>query len=104
MWKVNKMDNGNGLGKDVETLKEDISKLREDLSGIAQSLLDRGKSETESAKDRLSEGLSDEFQAARDKGKETVESLEDQIREKPLLSLLIAFVIGLFLGKLFDRR
>ena len=59
------MGNGNGLGKDVETLKDDISKLREDLSSIAETLLERGKSETESAKDRLS----DEFQAARDRGR-----------------------------------
>ncbi|MEE9176155.1 MAG: hypothetical protein V3U19_08295 [Thermodesulfobacteriota bacterium] len=98
------MDQDNRLGKDVETLKDDLSKLREDLTGIAQSLLEKGKTETEAAKDKLSEGLQDEFQAVRDKSKETVESLEDQIREKPLLSLLIAFIVGLFLGKLFDRR
>lgn len=98
------MDQDNGLGKDVETLKDDILKLREDLSGIAQSLLEKGKSETEAAKEKLSEGLQDEFQAAREMGKEKVESIEDHIREKPLQSLLIAFVIGLFLGKLFDRR
>jgi ElaB/YqjD/DUF883 family membrane-anchored ribosome-binding protein len=98
------MDQDNRLGKDVETLKDDLSKLREDLTGIAQSLLEKGKTETEAAKDKLSEGLQDEFQAVRDKSKETVESIEDQIREKPLLSLLIAFIVGLFLGKLFDRR
>ena len=97
------MDNGNGLGKDVETLKDDISKLKEDLSTIAQTLLEKGKSEGEIAKDRISESIRDEFQAAKDKGKEKVETIEDQIREKPLLSILIAFVIGLFLGKLFDR-
>ena len=98
------MDQDNSLGKDVETLKEDISRLREDLSGMAKTLLEKGKSETGAAKDKLSEGLRDEFQSARDMSKETVESLEDQIREKPLLSLLIAFIVGLFLGKLFDRR
>jgi len=98
------MDREKGLGKDVETLKEDISKLREDFAGIAQSLLEKGKAETEAAKGKISEGLRDEFQSAREKSKESVASLEDQIREKPLMSLLIAFVIGLFLGKLFDRR
>jgi len=98
------MDQDNRLGEDVETLKDDISKLREDLTGIAQTLIEKGKTETEAAKDKLSEGLRDEFQSARDMSKETVESIEDQIREKPLLSLLIAFIVGLFLGKLFDRR
>jgi ElaB/YqjD/DUF883 family membrane-anchored ribosome-binding protein len=98
------MDQDKRLDKDLETLKGDISKLREDLTGIAQILLEKGKSETEAAKGRLSEGLQDEFQAARDKSKETVESLERQIKEKPMLSLIIAFILGLFLGKLFDRR
>ena len=83
------MDQDKRLDKDLETLKGDISKLREDLTGIAQKLLEKGKSETE---------------AARDKSKETVESLERQIKEKPMLSLIIAFILGLFLGKLFDRR
>ena len=98
------MDNEDRLGKDVDTLKEDISKLKEDLSSIAESLLQRGKAETEAAKDKLGERFGSEFQAARIKGREKVESIEDQIREKPIQSLLIAFVIGLFLGKLFDRR
>jgi ElaB/YqjD/DUF883 family membrane-anchored ribosome-binding protein len=98
------MDQDKRLDKDIETLKKDISKLREDLSGVARSLLEKGKSETEAAKGKLSEGLQDEFQAAREKSKETVKSLEGQIRGNPLVSLLIAFVIGLFLGKLLDRR
>jgi len=92
------------LGKDVDTLKEDISRLKDDLAGIAETLLEKGRAETGAAKERLSESLGDELQAARVKGIEKMESIEDQIREKPLMSLLIAFVVGLFLGKLFDRR
>ena len=98
------MDDEKRLGKDVDNLKKDISKLKEDLSSIAESLLEKGKAETGTAKDRLGERFGDELEAARLKGKEKVESIEDQIREKPLQSLLIAFVVGLFLGKLFDQR
>jgi len=92
------------LGKDVDVLKEDISRLKDDLSSIAETLLEKGKAETGAVKDRLGERVGDEFQSARAMGMEKVESIEDQIREKPLMSLLIAFVVGLFLGKLFDRR
>ena len=98
------MDDEKHLGKDVDNLKKDISKLKEDLSSIAESLLEKGKAETEAAKDRLGERFGDELEAARLKGKEKVGSIEDQIRQKPLQSLLIAFVVGLFLGKLFDQR
>lgn len=92
------------LGKDVDSLKKDISRLKDDLSSIAETLLEKGKEETGAAKDKLGERFGDELEAARAKGKEKVESIEGQIREKPLTSLLIAFVIGLFLGKLLDRR
>ena len=92
------------LGSDVENLKEDISKLREDLSQVARTLLNKGKGETEAAKDRLIEELKYELDNARHKGKETVETLEGKIQEKPLMSLLIAFIVGMFLGKLFDRK
>ena len=92
------------LGKDVDTLKEDISRLKDDLASIADTLLEKGKAETDAAKEKLGERFGDEYQSARAMGIEKMESIEDQIREKPLMSLLIAFVVGHFLGKLFDRR
>ena len=92
------------LGQDLETLREDVTKLRADLSQIAKSLLEKGKNETDSAKDRIFEELRYDLQSARNKGRETVDTVENKIQEKPLMSLLIAFLIGLVLGKLFDRR
>ena len=92
------------LDQDIENLKDNVAKLRADLSQITQTLLEKGKSETEVAKDRLIEELKYELEAAKAKGKETVETVESQIQEKPFMSLLIAFIVGLVLGKLFDRR
>ena len=92
------------LDKDIESLKENVANLRSDISKITQTLLEKGKSETEVAKDRLIEELKYDLEAAREKGKKTVENVESQIQEKPFLSLLIAFIIGLVLSKVFDRR
>ncbi|MGH7849381.1 MAG: DUF883 family protein [Thermodesulfobacteriota bacterium] len=92
------------LGQDLEALREDVTKLRSDLSQLAKSLLDKGKSETDTAKDRVMEELMSNLRSARDKSSETVESVEHKIQEKPLMSLLIAFVVGLILGKLFESR
>lgn len=92
------------LDKDIENLKDNVAKLREDLKQVTQTLLEKGKSETEVAKDRLIEELKSELDVAKAKGKETVESVESQIKEKPFMSLLIAFIVGLVLGKMFDRR
>ena len=92
------------LDKDIESLKENVANLRSDISQITQSLLEKGKSETEVAKDRLIDELKFELEAARSKGKQTVENVESQIQEKPFMSLLIAFIVGLVLGKLFDKK
>jgi ElaB/YqjD/DUF883 family membrane-anchored ribosome-binding protein len=92
------------LGQDLEALREDVTKLRSDLSQLAKSLLERGKSETDTAKDRVIDELMSGLRSAREKGGGTVESVEHRIQEKPLMSLLIAFLVGLVLGKLFDKR
>lgn len=92
------------LGQDIETLREDVTKLRADLSQLGKNLLERGKNETDAAKGKVIEELKYELQAARNKGTETVESVEHQIQERPFVSLLIAFLVGLVLGNLFDRR
>lgn len=92
------------LGKEMDNLKEDMAKLRADLSQLGKTLLERGKNETDIAKERAMEELKRELQSARNKGKETVNSVEQQIQEKPFVSLLIAFLAGLLLGKMFERR
>ena len=81
-----------------------MAKLRADLSLLGKSLLERGKNESDIAKDKVMEELKHELLSARKKGKETVNSVEQQIQGKPFVSLLIAFLAGLLLGKLFERR
>jgi len=91
------------LGQDLDALREDVTKLRADLSQLAKALLEIGKSETDSAKDKVVDELMAGLRSARVRGNDTVESVEHRIQEKPLMSLLVAFFVGLLLGKLFDR-
>ncbi len=92
------------LGQDLETLREDVTRLRADLSQLAKSLLEKGKSETDTARDRVMGEFMSNLHSARDRSGETVETVERKIQEKPLMSLLIAFLAGLVLGKIVDRR
>jgi len=55
-------------------------------------------------RDRILERLREELETAQELGKQKVQSVEKQIQENPLKSLLIAFIAGLFFGKLFDRK
>lgn len=107
---------------DFDNIKEDISRLRADLTEISKQVKDRstgfakattdrilasiGKEleELGEDKDRVLEKLHAELENVQEIGKQKVETVEQRIRENPLKSLLIAFIAGLFLGKLFDRK
>lgn len=96
--------------QDVEALKEDVARLREDLSRLATTIKDLGTNEVTDARKSIQneiQGLQAELDRAlgkaRKRGEDTVDNVEGRVVENPLLSLLAAFGIGLFLGG-FMRR
>jgi ElaB/YqjD/DUF883 family membrane-anchored ribosome-binding protein len=95
---------GNSDPLDLSAVKDDISNLRSDMKELFQKLIDTGKSETGAAKDKVIEELYDALEIASKSGKETVESLESKVQEKPFISLLLAFFVGLFFGVFFNRK
>jgi ElaB/YqjD/DUF883 family membrane-anchored ribosome-binding protein len=40
---------------------------------------------------------------AKDQGRQALDDLADRIEERPVSSVLIAFGVGVLLGRLFDR-
>ena len=99
------------LRQDMQILRDDVTKLRSDLSGITQRLLEAGKDEAGNARYKLEaevRNLLDEVGQAlgqtRERSRRAVEGVEHKIEERPLISLIIAFIVGLLLGKLFDRK
>ena len=99
------------MQKALEAVKEDLSKLRSDIADLTQKLLDMGKSEVGSARNRietearnLAQGLRQTLNDTGEHGRRTVESVEQLLAEKPFVSLLAAFGLGLLFGKLLERR
>lgn len=99
------------LRQDMQTLRDDVTKLRSDLSGITQRLLEAGKDEAGMARYKLEaevrkllEEVSQTLGQTRERSRKAVEGVEQKIGERPLISLIIAFIVGLLLGKLFDRK
>ncbi|MBI2255620.1 MAG: DUF883 domain-containing protein [Proteobacteria bacterium] len=80
------------LEKEFDVLKNDLGTLKEDVSTIAKLLAKKGQTQLNDAVDtgkaRIGAG---------------VDVLEDQITARPLTSLLVAFGIGILLGKLTQR-
>lgn len=80
--------NGEQLSDDLDALKADLASLRASMGELVGSLVDEGKARASNAGDAVAK-----------KAKATIAGAEDSIRERPLLAVLIALVIGLILGR-----
>lgn len=90
----------NGASKTAEQLQADMEQLRADVSAMMETI---GKL----AEDGRHEGAR-RVREARDKmidqAEKSREAVESQIVERPLVSVLAAFGVGMLLGRLLDRR
>jgi ElaB/YqjD/DUF883 family membrane-anchored ribosome-binding protein len=99
------------LQKDLDAVKEDLAKLRSDIAELTQNLLDTGRNEVSAARNRvrtearnLRRELRETLNDSGERGLKTIESVEQLLTEKPLVSLLAAFGLGLLVGTLLQRR
>ncbi|XKH02450.1 hypothetical protein LG325_06605 [Marinobacter nauticus] len=99
---------------DYEQVKQDIQALRDDLAKLTRTVSDNQKSNASSLKDEIrreSLDVLDQFRhkgdealrRARDAGDRTVHDVESRIEERPFLSIIVMFLAGVLVGKLFDR-
>ena len=102
------------LEEEFDTFKADLDKLRKDISALASSLGDvatdevktrgqRARAAVGRVTDRAGEVWDDATNEASRRGREGVAAVEQQIEERPFISLLMAFGIGLVIGKLSNR-
>lgn len=91
------------LEGEFDAVKDDLAKLREDIAHLSATLRD---TTSETVRDQISsirgrlDGITDE---ALDHGRHTLDELTEHIEERPLTSILLAFGIGVLIGKLLDR-
>lgn len=86
--------------KDIEALHAELGQLRKDMASMAGTLRDMASDFGASAYQRVRASASE----ARHRAERAAEEVSSTIEERPLTSLLVAFVVGLLLGTLFGRR
>lgn len=89
---MNNTQETDALKKDIDQLKRDISTLTE---SIKQSAEQRAQAGMSSAR-----GKYDEFRREADRH---AQDLGSEIEARPFTSIMVAFGVGLLLGKLFGR-
>jgi ElaB/YqjD/DUF883 family membrane-anchored ribosome-binding protein len=92
------------LKSDVDAIKSDLDNLRKDLAAVLDRIkgtaTSRAESEIQALQKRINK-IADDLQTG---GRESLRAVEERIEERPLVSLAIAFGVGIVLGRLFDRR
>lgn len=102
------------LEEEFDALKAGVDTLRNDISSRVNSFGDaatdeirtrgrRARAAVGRATDRAGEVWGDATKEARRRGREGVAAVEQQIEERPFISLLVAFGIGLVIGKVINR-
>ncbi len=100
--------------EDYNQVKQDLHELREDMAKLTRSVSESQKGNISSLRDEIRRESRDAFDQVRQKGdealnraKETgdkaVHDVEHKIEERPFLSIIIMFLAGILVGKLFDR-
>jgi ElaB/YqjD/DUF883 family membrane-anchored ribosome-binding protein len=84
-------------------VKDDLAKLRSDIANLSAALKDLTSETVQERLDSLRGGIDRLTDDAKVQSREILDDLTDHIEEKPLTSILIAFGVGILLGRLLDR-
>jgi ElaB/YqjD/DUF883 family membrane-anchored ribosome-binding protein len=88
----------------IQALRADLASLTTHIKGLSSAKLEQAQSAGSLKIEELSAEVQRAADALRQRGEVSVAQLETTIREKPLISLLAAFGIGLLVARLLDRR
>ena len=80
-------------GHEPDALIKEIAALKSHLASLSQLLLERG-----------AEGTADAARRFAPAARQALESTQTSIRARPVLAMLLAFLIGLVFGRLVPRR
>jgi len=93
--------------KEIESIKNDIKALRDDLKAMGK----RGKEEQAAWADRLRKEVQDRMESVRSRveqakeyGQNTMDKARGEIVHRPFIAVLVAFVVGWILARIFRRR
>lgn len=89
---------------EMTKVKEDLAKLREDLGALAKLYKDNLQNQAEGFASRARDSAQRVASEAGTRVREGSAAVSEQIEARPLTSVLVAFAVGLTVGKLLDRR
>jgi ElaB/YqjD/DUF883 family membrane-anchored ribosome-binding protein len=95
---------GRDVKDDFDSLRSDLDTLRKDFGILVSTIKDNASSRAEAELDAMRERVSTLAHDLQTTGQQQLRRAERRIEEQPLMSVAIAFVTGLVVGRLMDRR
>jgi ElaB/YqjD/DUF883 family membrane-anchored ribosome-binding protein len=92
------------LAADIEQLKEDLKKLSGTIVGLGRDGLEAAQSGGAEQLRAWRDDVDDMASSLKKKGQHQVDLVEGQIRDKPLLTLLVAFGVGMLVSRFVGHR
>jgi ElaB/YqjD/DUF883 family membrane-anchored ribosome-binding protein len=80
------------LRDELTDLKADLANIKDDIKSLADSAMGRARDEARLVRDR-----------SKARVQSSIGSMEEYVEEQPLTSVLVAFGVGLLMGKLMSR-
>ncbi|WP_027891199.1 YhjD/YihY/BrkB family envelope integrity protein [Calidithermus chliarophilus] len=93
-----------GARADFEALKADFQALRSDVMSLMSSLKETAGSKAKDLANELRHTGGELTHQVKEKGSEIAATLETQVKDRPLMSLLVAFGAGLVLSRMINRH
>lgn len=88
---------------EVDALRADFKQIKDDLKGLTAAISQLAAKQGAEAVDELKQKRDKVEAQLRQAAGEARTTLEEHVREKPLNTLLLAFAVGLVLGKGLGR-
>ncbi|MCB1970578.1 MAG: DUF883 family protein [Geminicoccaceae bacterium] len=88
---------------DIDQIREEFMSLKDHLQSLGKRQAARGRAAGKAKLDELGDELEALLDDAREQGSATVSDLERQIRDRPLMSLFVAFGIGMLISQFIGR-
>ena len=88
---------------EFSAVKDDLARLRADIANLSAALKDLTADTVHEQIGSLKGRIDRMTHDAKDQGRQALDDLADHIEERPVSSVLIAFGVGILLGRLFDR-
>jgi ElaB/YqjD/DUF883 family membrane-anchored ribosome-binding protein len=89
--------------EDLDALRSDLDTIRKDFGTLVSTLKDTASNRAEAELDAMRQRVATLAHDMQTTGQEQLRRAERRIEEQPLMSVAVAFVTGLVVGRLIDR-